>query len=108
MKTLFICNQGQNRSKTAELLFKDKFNTKSAGLYNNIVTEKEIEWAEVIFVMTDEQRKEISKRFPKQYLQKIILSLNISDVYYFNQPELIELLNKKLRKKNEAINLLAN
>ena len=25
MKVLFICNQNQNRSKTAELIFKDKF-----------------------------------------------------------------------------------
>ncbi len=96
MKVLFICNQNQNRSKTAEILFKDKFETKSAGLYNNIVTEKEIEWADIVFVMDDEQRKEISKRFPKQYLRKRVLSLDISDIYYFNQPELIELLNKKI------------
>ena len=96
MKALFICNQNLNRSKTAEILFRNKFDTKSAGLYNNIVTEKQIEWAEVIFVMDEEQRKEISKRFPKQYLQKRILSLDIPDFYYFKQPELIELLNKKL------------
>ena len=103
MKALFVCNQNLNRSKTAELLFRDKFETKSTGLYNNIVTEKQIEWAEVIFVMDDEQRKEISRRFPKQYLQKRILSLNISDVYYFNQPELIEALNKKLDEITLAI-----
>jgi len=34
MKLLFICNQNLNRSKTAEELFKGKYNTKSAGLYN--------------------------------------------------------------------------
>ena len=31
MKVLFICNQNQNRSKTAENMFKGKFETKSEG-----------------------------------------------------------------------------
>lgn len=70
MKVLFICNQNQNRSKTAENLFRNKFETKSAGLYNEKpVTEKQIEWADKIMVMEDSQRSEISKRFPKQYIK---------------------------------------
>jgi len=70
MKVLFICNQNQNRSKTAEELFKNKFKTKSAGLYNEKpVTEKQISWADVIVVMDDSQRSEIAKRFPKLYMQ---------------------------------------
>lgn len=35
MNILFICNQNQNRSKTAAELFKGKFKIKSAGLYND-------------------------------------------------------------------------
>ena len=31
MKVLFICNQNENRSKTAEELFKNRYKTKSAG-----------------------------------------------------------------------------
>ena len=47
MKILFICNQNQHRSKTAEELFKDRFDTASAGLYNEKpVTEQELEEAE--------------------------------------------------------------
>ena len=34
MKVLFVCNQNENRSKTSEELFKGRFQTKSAGLYN--------------------------------------------------------------------------
>ncbi|MBI4451459.1 hypothetical protein HY642_05775 [Candidatus Woesearchaeota archaeon] len=57
MKVLFICNQNQHRSKTAEDLFKDTFNTKSAGLYNSTpVTEEQLSWADVVLVMEDEQR----------------------------------------------------
>ena len=99
MKVLFICNQNENRSKTAEELFKGKFETKSAGLYNeNPVSEKQISWAELVVVMEDEQRTEISKRFPKLYMQKKILSLDIPDVYYHNQPELIKTLKSKIKQ----------
>ncbi len=68
MKILFICNQNQNRSKTAEEIFKGRFETKSAGLYNESpVTEEQLEWADAVFVMEEEQRHELAKRFPKQY-----------------------------------------
>lgn len=96
MKVLFICNQNQNRSKTAEEIFKGRFETKSAGLYNpNPVTERQISWADVIVVMEEAQRAEIAKRFPKQYMQKRIVSLDVPDVYHFNQPELIDALKSK-------------
>tara|TARA_Y100000310_G_scaffold39567_1_gene37130 strand:- start:847 stop:1152 length:306 start_codon:yes stop_codon:yes gene_type:complete len=97
MKLLFVCNQNQNRSKTAEKLFKSKYNTKSAGLYNEIpVTKKQLSWADTIVVMEEDQRKEIAKRFPKEYMQKRILSLNIPDTYSYNQPELVSLLKSKI------------
>jgi predicted protein tyrosine phosphatase len=99
MKVLFICNQNQNRSKTAEQLFKKKFDTKSAGLYNeNPVKAKDIEWADIVLVMEDAQRKELSVRFPKLYLKKQIISLDIPDTYYYNQPSLIQVLNEKVAK----------
>ncbi len=99
MKILFICNQNKNRSKTAEEIFSNKFKTKSAGLFNEKpVVKKELEWADLIVVMEDFQRTEISKRFPEQYLKKRILSLNIPDTYYYNQPELINILNSKVKE----------
>ena len=71
MKILFICNQNQNRSKTAKELYKDKFETRSAGLYNEKpVTKRQISWANTIIVMEEDQRKEIAKRFPGEYAQK--------------------------------------
>ena len=97
MKVLFICNQNQNRSKTAEEVFKGRFKTKSAGLYNEKpVSKKELSWADTIVVMEDEQRKEIAQRFPDIYMQKQILSLEIPDVYHYNQPELIDVLKAKV------------
>lgn len=97
MKVLFICNQNQNRSKTAEEVFKGRFQTKSAGLYNaKPVTEKQLAWADVIVVMEEMQRSEIAKRFPNEYLQKRVVSLDIPDVYHYNQSDLIEILKSKL------------
>ena len=101
MKVLFICNQNENRSKTAETIFKNRkgWKVKSAGLYNeNPVTKEQIEWADLIMVMEDQQRKEIAERFPKEYLQKRIISLDIQDRYSFGDKELIDLLKKKVDK----------
>ena len=99
MKILFICNQNKNRSKTAEELFKGKFETRSAGLYNNKpVTEKEIMWADIIIVMQSQQRTELAKRFPKAYMQRRILSFDVPDIYGYNDPDLSKLLNHKMRE----------
>ncbi len=98
MKVLFICNQNQNRSKTAAELFKQKYETRSAGLYNeHPVTQEQLAWADVIVVMEDMQRTELSKRFPRYYLQKKIISLDIPDIYRKDQPELIQELRKKIK-----------
>jgi len=60
MKVLFICNQNQNRSKTAEKIFEDRFKTKSAGLYNEKpVSKKEIEWADKIIDILPEKKTDL-------------------------------------------------
>jgi len=99
MKALFICNQNKNRSKTAEEIFKDKFETKSAGLFNDKpVTKNHLELADTVFVMEDSQRSEIAARFPSEYMKKRILCLNIPDIYDYNQPQLIFALKKQMKK----------
>ena len=96
MKILFICNQNQHRSKTAEEIFKGKYETKSAGLYNEKpVTESQLEWADLVVVMEDRQRSELAERFPRQYMKKKIISLDIPDKYYYNQPELVTILQRR-------------
>ena len=97
MKTLFICNQNQHRSKTAEKLFKGRFETKSAGLYTDKpVTGQELRWADTVVVMEDVQRSELAKRFPQEYMKKRIISLDIPDVYNYNDPVLVSLLKSKV------------
>ena len=99
MNVLFVCNQNKNRSKTAEELFHKEFVTSSAGLYSEpSVREEQLQWADVVVVMEDAQRYELGKRFPTQYLRKRIVSLNIPDVFQYNQPELVELLKARIEE----------
>lgn len=99
MRVLFVCNQNKHRSRTAEEVFKEFFETKSAGLYNEKpVSESELSWADTIAVMEEEQRIELAKRFPQVVMQKRIVSLGIPDVFRFNQPELIDALKSKVNE----------
>ncbi len=100
MKVLFICNMGKHRSKTAAELFASEFSTEYAGLYSeNPVSNKQIEDADLIVVMEEEQRHEIASRFPSLYLRKRIINLNITDVYAYNDPHLIDLLKIAFSEK---------
>lgn len=99
MKVLFVCNMNKHRSKTAEMLFRDRFQTKSAGLFNEKpVAVDEIEWADTIAVMEDFQREELVKRFPNECVQKRLITLGVPDFFQFNQPELIDLLKTKVER----------
>lgn len=99
MKILFICNQNEHRSKVAEQIFKEKFETKSAGLYNSKpVTAKQLTWADLIVVMEDNQRTELSKRFPEIYMQKQILTLDIPDIFNKHDPKLALLLERRMEE----------
>src|SRR3989338_6839364 len=98
-ETTLHLNQNKNRSTTAEEMMKKEFEKKSAGLFNEKpVQERTLAWADAVIVMEDAQRRELAKRFPKQYLQKKILTLNIPDIYSYNQAALKEVINKKMKE----------
>ena len=80
-KLLFICTANLQRSPTGAEIFKDKYETKSAGvgeLTKNPLTSELLEWADVVFVMEDWHREFIAEKFPKLYLKKKIINLDIS------------------------------
>ncbi len=96
MKVLFICNMNKHRSPTAEELFRNRFETKSAGLYGGrLVSKKELSWADMIVVMEPEQRIELVKRFPNECMQKRVICLDVPDVFQYKDPELVEILERK-------------
>ena len=104
MKLLFVCNQGENRSKTAAEIFRNKFETRSKGLYSDDpLNSDDLVWADIVFVMEDIQRTEISNRFPKEYLMKRILVLDVPDVYKYMDEKLVKELKIKMKKKLKEI-----
>ena len=102
---LFVCNQNENRSKTAELLFQRIWSVKSAGLFNeHPLDKKTMQWADTVIVMEDFQRKELVQRFPTESLQKKILSLDIPDIYKKNDVSLQSLIKRKIQSlMNDSI-----
>ena len=98
---LFICSMNLNRSPTAEELFKNKYETKSAGIdkyCRNRVDKDLLEWSDVVFVMEDWMETELKKRFPDEYEKKKVVSLDIHDYYYRNDPALIKILKREISK----------
>ena len=95
-KVLFVCSKNKLRSKTAETIFANQpgMEVSSAGLDNdaiNKLTPELVEWAEIIFVMENNHKNKLQKKF-KYYLNKQrIICLNIKDEYNYMDPELIKI-----------------
>ena len=97
MNILFICSRNQWRSRTAETIFKNnqKHNVKSAGTENEArirVTEKLINWADLIFVMEKRHKERLRDKFGVVIDDKEIVTLDIKDDYKYMDTELIEAL----------------
>ena len=96
---LFICSKNQWRSPTAELLFKDHpiHIARSAGTSDKArirISQKMIDWADVIFVMERKHRDIIKQRFV--FENQSITVLEIEDNYPFGGAELIGMLKVSL------------
>jgi predicted protein tyrosine phosphatase len=100
IRTLFICHFNRKRSATAERVFvKDPaLEVLSAGTSEDAlvqVNERMLEWADVVFVMDDEQCRELPRMFPGHPALDKIICLNISDDYHFLDPELVTMLEER-------------
>ena len=101
MKILFVCNMGMERSPSAARLWKELHTNETdfMGIYNEKFDhEKKLDWADLIVVMEPHQRKWIADNYPKIYLKKKILCIDVPDIYGFMKPDLVEVLKKKFRK----------
>ena len=96
-KPLFICNQGENRSKTAANIFNGEY----AGIYSEKqpVTKDLLEEASELIVFEDNHIKWIAKNYPKYYLKHKITNLDIPDIYNYNNEKLIKELKTKVKIK---------
>ncbi|MEO0439482.1 MAG: phosphotyrosine protein phosphatase [Pseudomonadota bacterium] len=100
---LFVCSQNKWRSPTAEQIFSERTNIRvsSAGTNNdaeNPLDVEQIEWADVIVAMERQHRSKIQQRFKSVMNDRKIVVLGIPDKYRFMDPDLIELLQEKMRR----------
>jgi predicted protein tyrosine phosphatase len=100
-KLLFVRNQNELRSPTAEAIFSNDPDlvVRSAGLNNDAeapLGAEDIEWAEIIFVMEQARKRKLQKRFKASLKSQKLVCLSIPDDYEYMQSELIALSKKKL------------
>lgn len=102
MRALFLCSRNKLRSPTAEFIFADQpgIETDSAGLAKDAdvrLSEEQIEWADLIFVMERIHRTRLNQAFPRALKGKKIVVLGIPDNYEFMDDDLVSILKQKCR-----------
>lgn len=108
MRALFVCHQNRCRSRVAEDVFqvltwsvdgRSDYQGRSAGTKADArghqITARDVEWADVICVMEQEQEAHIRKRWPAQ-ADKIRV-LGIPDIYQPHDETLRSLLTEVVR-----------
>lgn len=104
MNILFICSGNKLRSPTAEKIFKSNItNTRSAGTSKKakkLVDNKDIKWADIIYVMEEKHKQRLMAYFPDSVKFKNIIVLNILDNYKYMDKELIKILEEKISFNN--------
>jgi predicted protein tyrosine phosphatase len=101
MNLLFICTVNRMRSCTAETVYSANpaYKVRSAGIAPtapNQVTAELLNWADMVFVMENMHRVFITEKFPDIDLSEKLIVLDIPDFFYYMEPELVELLRKKV------------
>ena len=97
---LVVCGRNKRRSRTAEYIFKNdmRFNIRSVGLSpksERQIREKDVLWADIIYVMEQGQGARISRTYRDLSLPPIEV-LHIEDEYEYLEPELIEMLKARI------------
>jgi protein-tyrosine phosphatase len=108
IRALFLCHYNRKRSATAERVFgKDPaLEVLSAGTSDEAmvqVNERMLEWADVVFVMDNEQVEALGKMFPDHPVLPEVICLNIQDAYHFLDPELVAILEERTRPHFERL-----
>jgi len=102
LRALFICQYNRRRSATAERVFArdPTLDVRSAGTSEEAlvrVNTRMLDWAHVVFVMEDEQVRDLRRLFPDHPAVTRLVCLEIRDEYHFLDPELVSLLQERSR-----------
>lgn len=94
LNVLFVCSRNQWRSPTAETVWRKHpvLSVRSAGTSPNArrrVTEEDLRWCEMIFVMEEKHRSRLRAEFGRLVEHIPIHVLDIPDEYKYMDPELV-------------------
>ena len=100
-RLLFVCRMNMKRSATAERLFGKRadLDVRSAGTASDAlvrVNRNMLDWADVVFIMDEHQRRWLEAAFPNHPALSKIVCLDIPDHFTFLQPELVQLLETRV------------
>jgi predicted protein tyrosine phosphatase len=101
IRVLFICRQNRKRSATAERMFAKEpgLEVRSAGTSIDAlvpVNQRMLDWADIVFVMDEEQHRALARAFPEHAAVPRAVVLHIEDDYQFLEPELVSLLRERV------------
>ena len=107
LKILFVCAMNKERSVTAERLYRNdaRLAVRSAGVRagaSRRVSEEDLNWADVVFVMEREHQQWITMRFEGLSLPRIDV-LDIPDEFKVMDPRLQEMLKLMLDPEIEHL-----
>ncbi|WP_294264454.1 low molecular weight protein tyrosine phosphatase family protein [uncultured Sphingomonas sp.] len=100
---LFVCSQNRLRSPTAEQIFAQRPGVEVASAGTNQgadepLTDELVEWADCIVVMERVHRTKVQRDFRRALGGRRIVCLDIPDDYAFMSPDLIALLDARMRR----------
>lgn len=100
-RVLFLCSRHRLRSPTAATVFAGwpDVEVDSAGLADDaetVLSSDQLDWAELIVVMETSHRLRLQSRHKARLRGKRVVCLEIPDRYGYMQPELVELLLRKV------------
>lgn len=103
MNLLFVCTENRLRSPTAEEVFSKYPGVSAIGAGTNADAETTvsgdlIEWADVVLVMEKSHRNKISKKYKEQLKGKRLVCLDIPDIYACMDPDLLKLLEARVKR----------
>lgn len=106
-RILCVCSAGLLRSPTiANVLAARGYNTRAVGLDNGFalipIDEVLIKWADTVITVDFSTTEEIVEKWK---FEGDVINLGIPDEYEFNQPELIDLINRALPEDRSKWNV---
>ncbi|MGN7979100.1 low molecular weight protein tyrosine phosphatase family protein [Microbacterium sp. 22195] len=101
MRVLFVCSRNRLRSPTAEQVFRTwpGIEVASAGLKpdaDEVLGPEDLEWADLVLVMENKHKRELSRRFMRHLDHVRVAVLGIPDDYDFMDPDLVEILLRRV------------